>query len=623
MTVKILSIANNQTDSIKIDGLLTQVKYLNFQLNKIQDVDNILKLDKYHSEIIIWALNESDNADILLKIQNINNSCNIPLILISSVAEHYKHSIAGVNYCLVWNEITPAILENTILYALNQHQIEATANLKQENLELTDELSTIQDLFQSIVNNTSTFVWMVDVKGNFTFLNQAWLNFTGQTLTAGLQENWLERIHPDDIAECRQAYQSAQKEGTGFEIEYRLRRFDNEYRTILNTAVYRSNSQGDIGWLCFGLDITRRKKIKQQLIEQSRTDQILAKIVKDIYSSLNIDTILQTAANEINQFLLADRVFIAKVTNNRRLNLLFESKLATASSCQVSDKKLPVQEVVDNFEFLSKGAIIARDNTLTSTIVNHSCTDLTLIPYPLLLVPVVCDRKLWGLICIEFNLPRKYWQQEIKFLEQLAIQLGIAIKQWLLYQQLEQANKKLAQQVTIDELTKVGNRRQFDRYIALEWKRCAREKDPLSLILCDIDYFKLYNDAYGHLLGDRCLKAVAQAITKVTKRPADLVARYGGEEFAVILPNTNILGAKYIAEQIRAKIEALKITHIDSKVNNYVTLSIGVTCCIPNRELSFMALIEAADKGLYKAKELGRNRVCEFEMNKLNNRIFF
>ena len=450
MTVKLLSIANDQTDSIKIDGLLTQVKYFNFQLKKIQDVDNILKLDKYNFEIIIWALNESDNADILLIIQNLNNSCNIPLILILSVAEHYKHSIAGVNYCLVWNEITPALLENAILYALNQHQIEATANLKQEDLELTDELSTIQDLFQSIVNNTSTFVWMVDVKGNFTFLNQAWLNFTGQTLTAGLQENWLERIHPDDIAECRQAYQSAQKKCTEFEIEYRLRRFDNEYRTILNTAVYRSNSQGDIGWLCFGLDITRRKKIKQQLIEQSHTDQILAKIVKDIYSSLNIDTILQTAANEINQFLLADRVFITKVTNNRRLNLLFESKL-----------------------------------------------------------------------------------------------------------------------------------------------------------------------------GDRCFKAVAQAITKVTKRPADLVARYGGEEFAVILPNTNILGAKYIAEQIRAKIEALKITHIDSKVNNYVTLSIGVTCCIPNRELSFMALIEAADKGLYKAKELGRNRVCEFEMNKLNNRIFF
>ena len=403
-----------------------------------------------------------------------------------------------------------------------------------------------------------------------------------------------------------------------------MRRFDNKYRTILNTAVYRSNLQGEFtGWLCSGLVITRRKKIEQQLIEQSRTDQILAKIVKDIYSSLNINTILRTAANEINQFLLSDRVFITKVTKNRRLNLLFESKSA-ASSCQVSDtKKLPIQEVVDNFELLTKGAIIARNDKSKSTIVNNSCIDFTLIPCPLLLVPVVCERKLWGLICIEFNLSQKYWQkQEIKFLEQVAIQLGIAIRQWLLYQRIEQANKKLAQQAATDNLTRVANRRQFDQYIALEWKRCAREKHPLSLILCDIDYFKLYNDAYGHPAGDLCLKMVALAIAKVTKRPADLVARYGGEEFAAILPNTNILGAKHLAEQIRAQVEALKITHVNSSVNDYVTLSIGVACCIPNHKLSFIALIEAADKGLYKAKKLGRNRVSEFEMNKLSSDVF-
>ena len=95
-----------------------------------------------------------------------------------------------------------------------------------------------------------------------------------------------------------------------------------------------------------------------------------------------------------------------------------------------------------------------------------------------------------------------------------------------------------------------------------------------------------------------------------------------GEEFAVILPNTDILGAKYLAEQIRAQVEALKITHVNSSVNDYVTLSLGVACCIPNHKLSFIALIEAADKGLYKAKKLGRNRVNEFEMNKLSSDVF-
>ena len=213
-TIKILSIASNQTDSIKIDGLLTQVKSLNFQLNKIQDIENIFDSIQDSGQVILWALDryESTNAVVLLKIQNINNSCNIPLIIILAEADfRHKYSIAGVNYCLVWNEITPALLEKTILSALQHQHIKATAELRQENLELISQLSTTKDLFQTIVNNTSTFIWVVDVRGNFTFLNQARLSFTGQTLAKGLQENWLERIHPDDIAEFKQAYQSALK----------------------------------------------------------------------------------------------------------------------------------------------------------------------------------------------------------------------------------------------------------------------------------------------------------------------------------------------------------------------------------------------------------------------------
>ena len=632
MAVKILSVANSQTDSIKIDHLLTKVNFLNFQPIKIQNINNIFSsIQKYNPKAIIWGLDRCKNSNLnaLLKIQKINDNYDIPLILIfAEDTFRYRYSLAEVNYCLSWKEITPTLLETAILYALNQHQnIEVAASLKRNNSKSTSQLSTTTDLFQTIINNISTLVWIVDVKGNFAFLNQAWLSFTGKTLATGLQENWQEYIHPDDIAECKQVCQSALQKRTGFETEYRLRRFDNEYRTILITGVYYCNLQGEFtGWLCSGLDITRRKKIEQQLSEQSHADRIFAKIAKNIYGCLNIDTILQTAADEINRFFLAERVFIVKVLRDRQLNLLFESKLAVFSSCEMSDwEKLPVKEVADYFEFLLKGAIIALDNTLKSTIVStHGNSDFTLVPCSMLILPVICDRELWGLICVEFSFAQKYWQQQkIKFLEQVAIQLGVAIRQWLLYQQLEQTNKKLAQQATIDNLTRVANRRQFDQYIALEWRRCAREKHPLSLILCDIDYFKLYNDTYGHLLGDRCLKMVALAIAKITKRPADLVARYGGEEFAVILPNTNILGAKYLAEQIRARVEALKIAHADSSVNNYVTLSLGVSCCIPSHNLNFVALIEAADKGLYQAKKLGRNRVSEFEMDKLSSALFY
>ena len=137
----------------------------------------------------------------------------------------------------------------------------------------------------------------------------------------------------------------------------------------------------------------------------------------------------------------------------------------------------------------------------------------------------------------------------------------------------------------------------------------AREQQPLSLILCDVDYFKRYNDTYGHLAGDTCLQRVAGAISRGVKRPADLVARYGGEEFAVVLPNTNALGAVQVAELVRHELNQLMIPHAASAVSKYVSLSLGVSSTIPTQEFSLEQLIAAADKALYEAKEQGRNRV--------------
>lgn len=137
----------------------------------------------------------------------------------------------------------------------------------------------------------------------------------------------------------------------------------------------------------------------------------------------------------------------------------------------------------------------------------------------------------------------------------------------------------------------------------------TREQQPLSLILCDIDYFKLYNDTYGHQAGDSCLKQVAGAISRALKRPADLVARYGGEEFAVIMPNTNDAGAIQIAQKLRFEVHQLMIPHAASAVSEYITLSLGVASTIPNQELSAENLIAAADDALYEAKKQGRNQV--------------
>lgn len=208
-----------------------------------------------------------------------------------------------------------------------------------------------------------------------------------------------------------------------------------------------------------------------------------------------------------------------------------------------------------------------------------------------------------------YNLERRV-EQLILELREKNLQLQQQISQ---YQQAEtalrKANQELHRLAIIDGLTQVANRRRFDEYLNQEWRRLAREQVPLSLILCDVDFFKRYNDTYGHQAGDDCLRAVAQAISRVVKRPADLVARYGGEEFAVILPNTNAEGAVKVAEMIWLEVQCLQIAHCQSDVSEYVTLSLGVSSKVPTQEVSSKVLIAAADKALYEAKEQGRDCV--------------
>ena len=144
----------------------------------------------------------------------------------------------------------------------------------------------------------------------------------------------------------------------------------------------------------------------------------------------------------------------------------------------------------------------------------------------------------------------------------------------VLTRKLDDANQELTRLSSLDGLTGISNRRQFDETLLREWRRLGRQGRPLSMLLCDVDYFKQFNDGYGHQVGDECLKAVARTLKDTLRRPADLVARYGGEEFAVILPDTEITGALQVAEAMRSAVEGLNITHRYSKGGSVVTISI-------------------------------------------------
>ncbi len=176
--------------------------------------------------------------------------------------------------------------------------------------------------------------------------------------------------------------------------------------------------------------------------------------------------------------------------------------------------------------------------------------------------------------------------------------------------QLEEAYRKMESLSALDGLTGIPNRRRFDEFYEKEWLRARRNREPLSIIMVDIDFFKAYNDLLGHQSGDACLIKVARCLTAALNRPSDLVARYGGEEFVAILTGTDERGALIVGETMRRQVEALAIEHPNSDVSAYVTVSIGTATASPEHTLRREELLQAADRTMYRAKEEGRNRVA-------------
>ncbi|MBI4936791.1 MAG: diguanylate cyclase [Nitrosomonadales bacterium] len=175
-------------------------------------------------------------------------------------------------------------------------------------------------------------------------------------------------------------------------------------------------------------------------------------------------------------------------------------------------------------------------------------------------------------------------------------------------QKLNAANKELQRLATTDGLTGVANRRMFDELARREWRRCMRIKQPMSLVMVDVDYFKAYNDTYGHQAGDACLKAVAAQVARAAPRASDLAARYGGDEFVLVLGDTTLDGARWVANNIRQHVSDLRMAHGASPAR-HVTISCGVASMTPYEGLPLETLLKTADNAMYKAKTQGRNTV--------------
>jgi len=416
-------------------------------------------------------------------------------------------------------------------------------------------------------------------------------------------------------------------------------------------------------------DLTALKQAEIALLDQAEREHFLLSMMNRIRNSLSLETILATTVAEVRQMLGNDRVlvccFFPETTESNQCSLLDEEVVDMAAVSALFRGKVVAESVVDDYPSLLNHWI--QDLPLEAQVSLSVCSpvgaspvgaspvgaysgksdpqghwacpgpampttplslqvlrpDGTALPETLpvvsaLVLPIVTqpegrrsatDPRLWGYLLLHhYQAPRIWRDQDLALLQQLTEQLSIAIHQSELYRSLEQANQQLSYWADHDALTHVANRRFFNRYLQQEWRRLSREKGILSLILCDVDYFKAYNDTYGHVAGDRCLQQVAQTLASVLKRPADLVARYGGEEFVMVLPQTDLEGAIALVQQIQARVSQLSIPHRGSLVATTLTLSFGLASASPSLQMPVRTLLKQADLALYQAKDGGRNR---------------
>ena len=355
---------------------------------------------------------------------------------------------------------------------------------------------------------------------------------------------------------------------------------------------------GDFLVSCVMEAIERQENLNTQGLKLER-DRLMNLMVAKIRSSLNLKEILQTTVDEVQKFLGVDQVLISRCQLSKGQKLLVFSQNNTVSINNMSN-------ILYNIEYVEQ---LWFNKQLKADSKEFQIVDQQQGNKNVLAVPVWCfknlgEEELWGQLTIFDFTGKRIWQKwEKEFLKQLTNQIPVAIQQAELYQKV----KELA---TTDDLTGLANRRQFQTVLNKEWQRAARDNKPLSLIMCDIDYFKSYNDTYGHLLGDETLKKIAEVLKQAAKRSSDLAARYGGEEFTLILPNTDENGALVVAEKIRVNIEKLKIPHQKSRISQYVTISLGTATTIPQPLSDYVNIIKIADKTLYQAKLNGRNQSC-------------
>ncbi len=391
----------------------------------------------------------------------------------------------------------------------------------------------------------------------------------------------------------------------------KLRDLEQRYPKFLPPPVQRQPSAGS-SWTTTEtdseqLDIMSVLKASQGLADDIQLDKLLTQLMTLVLENAGAEKGYLVIFQANHWYIEATATIHSGVSVNR---------------CE-ANTQVPIGLL--NYVLRTQKSIVLKNATTDETF-GHDPYLQQNRPLSVLCLSLVNQGKLNGIIYLENNLmTNAFTQERLTVLQLLSSQAAISLENAQLYSQLqqysqtleekvaertselEQVNKVLQQQAIIDGLTQLTNRRGFDQALERAWPQLMRSRQPLSLLLCDVDHFKAYNDHYGHLEGDQCLQQIAKTLQSSAQRQTDTIARYGGEEFALILPDTTLPAAMLLAEKVRSRVEQLQIPHVASPTHRWVTISIGVTSLIPHAEASPVTLIAAADQALYVAKSAGRN----------------
>lgn len=534
-----------------------------------------------------------------------------------------RHQVRRIVIVDAQEKLAGLVTQSSILWAIDSQEAGWIIHLLQAELQrattelqasisqhqaLTTAIAQREYQYNTLLSQLPAVIYQrcADPAWTLRYTSDYWETLSGYRV--GLIQELAPLILPEDYERAAAQIQSAILQKQPYVVEYRCRRRNGSLIWIQDRGQWEASHQTLSGIL---LDITTQRQQEDLLQSYLQRELLISTISQNIRRSLDLTQVMQSAVDDVRQILQTDRVLIFRMLPNG------------VGVVEVESLAHPEQSILSRFihdpcflDNLNRKFTCGYTATISDThqAKLHPCHRELLHSLEVranLVVSIQQHERVWGLlIAHQCHRPRLWLTDEIQLLQRIGEALAIAVNQAELYQQLAQANQELQQLVYVDGLTQIGNRRQFMDVSLAEWRRAMREQAPISLVLADIDYFKPYNDHYGHQQGDATLYRIAQQLAAGLHRPGDLATRYGGEEFALILPDTPESGAIQVVEQLQSAIAALAIPHAASPIGPHLSLSFGIATTLPAPTQALDLLITAADQALYQAKAQGRNGYC-------------